>query len=265
MDPFLGVMFVLWCIKVLAEDGYATVTGQSNPRLDRRRARQKSRANNPIWTQFVGWLGDVAEDARTEQARARQEKREREAEARRKRDLEEHPTVDAEYTIDPDPQPQPAPAADQEEPRRPRSHAELTADECDYDICPIHGKGRQQQPEPEQTRPNQNTGDAPNQNTEGDDMSEIQGLDQAIAYAAAVAAMASKHATAGNEGYIGHLTERNVSGEALQSAHDMQAAMSGAMAAAEHHKSELEKQKAVQEAYDQNPDAGDQEFQTAGR
>jgi hypothetical protein len=260
MFEFGVVMLIMWAVKVMAEDGWATVKGQSNPRMDRRRARQKSRAGNPIWNQFVGWLGDVAQDAREEQTRARQEKRERQAEERRKRELAEHETVDAEYTIDPDPEsgstsPEPDPADPQETPT-PRSHDQLTEDECTYDTCPVHGKGRKD-PEPQadpSTTPN-----------EGDDMSEITGLDQSIAYANAVKKMAAKHGTAGNEGYIGHLTERNVTGEALQSAYDMQAAMSGAMAAAEHHEQELTKQKAVQEQYDNNADAGDKQFQTEGR
>jgi hypothetical protein len=72
-----GVLLVMWCLKVLAEDGFAQLKGETNPRIERRRQRQRSRANNRIWTQFVGWLGDVAEDGRQEQGRRRQAKRER--------------------------------------------------------------------------------------------------------------------------------------------------------------------------------------------
>lgn len=270
MDPILGVIFVLWCIKVFAEDGWSTVKGQSNPRMDRRKARQKSRAGNPIWTQFVGWLGDVAQDAREEQDRARKEKRERQAEARRKRELEEHETVDAEVI---DRQDNPVPddeVLDYDTPKPRKSmwdHDDLEdddVDDCHIPGCPIHHPATTPDPQPAEPKTN-STPDPSTTPNEGDDMSEINGLDQSIAYAAAVKSMAAKHGTAGNEGYIGHLTERNVTGEALQSAHDMQAAMSGAMAAAAHHESELLKQKAVQEQYDANADAGDKQFQTEGR
>ena len=45
----------------------------------------------------------------------------------------------------------------------------------------------------------------------------------------------------------------------------MQEAFNAAAAAAEHHANELVKQKAVQEQYDANPDAGDKGFQQEGR
>jgi hypothetical protein len=95
--------------------------------------------------------------------------------------------------------------------------------------------------------------------------SEIVGLDQSIAYARSLAAFAGEHETAGNEGYIGHLTQRKVVGQALQSAYDMQAAFEGARVAAEAHANELERQRGVQEQYDANPDAGDKSYQTEGR
>ena len=95
--------------------------------------------------------------------------------------------------------------------------------------------------------------------------SEVIGLDQSIAYARSLAAFAGEHETAGNEGYIGHLNQRKVVGQALQSAYDMQAAFESARVAAEVHATELERQRSVQEAYDANPDAGDKAYQTEGR
>ncbi|OJF14477.1 hypothetical protein [Couchioplanes caeruleus] len=95
--------------------------------------------------------------------------------------------------------------------------------------------------------------------------SEVTGLDQSINYARSLAAFAGEHEMSGNEGYIGHLTQRKVTGQGLQSAYDMQAAFEGARVAAEAHATELEKQRTVQEAYDQAPDAGDKQFQTEGR
>lgn len=94
---------------------------------------------------------------------------------------------------------------------------------------------------------------------------EVTGLDPAIGYAKALAHMAGEHGPAGNEGYIGFLTESDVKGASLQSAHDMQEAFANAAAAAERHAAALEAQKSVQEAYDQNPDAGNKQFVTAGR
>lgn len=95
--------------------------------------------------------------------------------------------------------------------------------------------------------------------------SEVTGLDQSINYARSLAAFAGEHEASGNEGYIGHLTQRKVIGQALQSAYDMQAAFENARVAAEAHATELEKQRTVQEAYDQAPDAGDKSYMTEGR
>lgn len=278
MDPFLGVMFVVWFIKILAEDGYSTYKGTSNPRLDRRKARQKSRAGNPIWQQFVGWMADVAEDARKEAARARQEKRDRQAEARRKRDLEEHETVDAEYEIDPvtgynpDPRdpsvvdmgtPPPRQPDEETEEDQPKEHKDLTADECTFDICPIHGNKRKT----DNQQPEQAANLKENENMGANDTGEIYGLDQCIAYCEALSASFENHTAAGASGeqYTGMLADAKVQGMSLQTAHEMQAAIASAVSAIEAHKVEMEAQKLVQEAYDANSDAGDKEFQQAGR
>lgn len=94
---------------------------------------------------------------------------------------------------------------------------------------------------------------------------EVVGLDQSIAYARQLAAFAGEHGMAGNEGYVGHLTDSQVSGEALASAGEMQEAFANAQAAAERHAELLEAQRAVQEAYDNNADAGDKAFMQDGR
>jgi hypothetical protein len=260
----LGLFWLFcWVVKNAAEDVWSMSKGQSNPRMDRRRARQKARAGNPIWQQLTGWAGDITADAREEAAHRRQVKKEkrRDAEAaeraaeQRRRDEQEQ-IVDAEI-ID-DEQPGPTSPTPEE-----KAHEDMNADECSYDWCPVHHP--QEQAQPERTPDNQP--DPSTTSTEGDTMSdistEIQGLDQAIAYAEGVEGMAANHAAAGNEGYIGHLTASKVTGQALQSAHDMQEAFGNARAAAENHKNQLLAQKAVQEAFDANPDAGDKEFQTA--
>src|ERR1044072_5473151 len=168
MDPILGVIFVCWFIKVLAEDGYSTVTGKPNQRLDRRKARQKSRAGNPIWTQLVGWLGDVAEDARQQEGPRRKEKRERQERERKNNEVIEAEVIeDAEiiddrghpgYNQDPadpsvvdvgTPPPVRTCPADgsrcgqacldkNQPPCDPTGgrHEDLTEDECTYDFCP---------------------------------------------------------------------------------------------------------------------------------
>lgn len=265
MDPFLGVLFVVWVIKVLAEDGYSTVKGKPNPRLDRRRARQRSRAGNPIWSQLVGWAGDVAEDARAERGRARKAKRARQEKARRDAEAIEAEVVDdirdAEVIDDPAP-------GEGEEPK-PRRHEELTDQECRalYDFCPYHGRPRpagteQSKPEPGHQAPaGTNPKGMPVMDT------EIIGLDGAIATCDALIASMGEHGPAGTSGeqYINLLEAHKVTGPTLQSAHDMQQSIAVAVGAIEAHKVDLEEQKIVQEAYDTNPDAGDQEFQQAGR
>jgi hypothetical protein len=133
--------------------------------------------------------------------------------------------------------------------------------------------GPEQQQSPRPSAPPDNLPSAkvipfPNQQEEAvstDVNAEVIGLDQSIGYARNLAAFAGEHGQAGNEGYIGHLTNAKVAGEALNTAHEMQAAFAAAAEAAEAHAVELEKQKAVQEAYDNNQDAGDKEFQTEGR
>jgi hypothetical protein len=96
-------------------------------------------------------------------------------------------------------------------------------------------------------------------------MSEVVGLDQSIGYAQQLQQFAGQHGSAGNEGYIGHLASSQVGGEALQSAHEMQAAFDQAQAAAERHAEQLARQRAVQEQYDANSDAGDKGFMQEGR
>jgi hypothetical protein len=93
---------------------------------------------------------------------------------------------------------------------------------------------------------------------------EVLGLDQSIAYAQHLAAEAGLHGPDGNEGYLTRLTAAHVVGAGLATGHDMQQAFAAAASAATGHAAELGKQKAVQEQYDANPDAGDKAYQTGG-
>jgi hypothetical protein len=93
---------------------------------------------------------------------------------------------------------------------------------------------------------------------------EITGLAPSIAYAQHLAEVAGQHAPEGNESYLQHLTAARVTGDGLSTAQQMQQAFAAAAAAAQAHATELGKQLGVQEAYDQNPDAGDKAYQLGG-
>jgi hypothetical protein len=267
----LGLFWlVCWVVKNAAEDVWSMAKGQSNPRMDRRRARQKARAGNPIWSQLTGWAGDVVADAREEAGHKRQVKKERRREAeaaqrereRSSQDKQEPLVVEAEIVDDVQGSTSPEPGTAEQ-----RAHEDMNANECTYDWCPVHHPRPPDTGAPHTGPRTRRTREPPlpKETTCPTSPLRSQGLDQAIAYAEGVERMASGHGATGNEGYIGHLTASKVTGQALQSAHDMQEAFGNARAAAENHKNQLLAQKAVQEAFDANPDAGDKEFQTAGR
>jgi hypothetical protein len=94
-------------------------------------------------------------------------------------------------------------------------------------------------------------------------MTEIVGLDQSIAYVRGLADLAGEHVPDGNEGYLAHLTAAGLHGAAVDTARQMQTAFAAARAAAQHHATELDKQRGVQHAYDQTPDAGDKDYHQA--
>jgi hypothetical protein len=264
-------LLVVWIIKNAAEDTYTTVKGQSNPRIERRRQRQRSRANNPIWTQFVGWLGDLAEDARTEAARSRQEKRERQERDRERRRAERETAE-----VEPAAQPEPATAEVTEPEAVPVPQTPNPEPEVDLDL----DDPKEERPDPSGS---ETTSPAPDPlpdnvipfarpakfDPKEHDMSsingEVTGLDPAISYAKSLAMFAGEHGQAGNEGYIGFLQSSQVEGAALQSAAEMQAAFAAAQEAAQRHQKELEKQKPLQEGYNTNPDAGNKAFMQNGQ
>ncbi len=266
----ISFMIVVWALKVLAEDGWATVKGQTNPRIQRRKERRKSRSENPVWTQLVGWLGDLAEDAREESRRRRKLKREQQdreeiPEAEVIEDIEEAEIVPDEEVVDtatPDPR---NPHTPEDPPGR---HEDLTSEQCTRDICPYHKRRRQEEAQEEQPpTPAPKPSNTPKEKNMSDEDGEIYGLDACIAYCEALIARLTNHTAAGASGeqYTGMLGDAKVEGMALQTAHEMQAAIASAVSAIEAHKTELDAQKIVQEAFDTNPDAGDKEFQQAGR
>jgi hypothetical protein len=326
MDPILGVLVVVWFVKILAEDAYSAYRGTPNPRVERRVARQRARSRNRAWGALVNYLGDVAEDARDEAAERRRVKRERQrrerelAEAQAEEELAEraelrphhfvgngtsplcafayggdfsfgcgHPKHDPIHIQDvTGDQPVDVDLDDKEETRPSRridGQPETETDGRFFDLREFGYTGWIDQDgyavegpdfvksEPVMARPsNVIPFRAPGAATQKENpmtttttTAEVTGLDPAIAYADALAEYAGEHGPAGNEGYIGFLTDSKVAGEAITSAHEMQEAFANAQAAAQRHKAELEKQLSVQEAYDSNPDAGDKEFMRNGR
>jgi hypothetical protein len=250
---FISFMLVVWVLKILAEDAYHGVKGTPNPRAAARARRQRTRKNSRTWGAVTGYWGDLVEDAGEA---ATEHRRRRAAERRKKKEAvrEEQPSpqtddiVDAEIVED-EPE-STSPPADQE------PEIDLPLDEDPAE------------PQVEEPAPKSNVYQFPTRFFPEETMSantEVTGLDQSIAYARSIAGEAGLHGTTGNEGYIGHLTQRKVQGQALQSAYDMQAAFAAAAEAAERHAKQLERQKAIQEGYDQNADAGDKQFMQEGR
>lgn len=262
------VFLVMYMVKIVAEDTYHGVKGTPNPRHAARARRQKARAKSRTWGAVSNYWADLVEDA----TQAATENRRRKA-AERRQQREEKPDdeiQDAEFWEsgeEPlDPWKEATPAA------KPRCwcgkpSADPTGHLADWPPCDYHSKTRSEATSPA-SEPDSNVYKFPNQPKEND-MSdttiEVQGLDQAVTYAQSIAEQAAQHGTAGNEGYIAHLTEHEVSGDALASAHAMQEAFAAAAEAAEQHAADLERGRVVQEAYDVAPDAGDKEFATGGR
>lgn len=284
------VLLIAYMVKIAAEDTWHGVRGTPNPRNAARARRQRARAKSRTWNALTNYWADLVEDA----TQAATERRRRKA-AERRQQGEEKPDEEiqeAEWWEEDEPHQDPwersVPVTDPPStPREQRSDATSPAAEPDRGMplanqCPgCIGRGmgtgccmcglpipeslRRKPGDPSEFKPgDSNVYPFPNRIKESN-VSEIQGLDQAIEYARSLADKAAEHGAAGNEGYIGVLTERNVSGATLASAHAMQEAFANAAAAAEAHAQDLEEGKVVQEAYDQAPDSGDQEFAQAGR
>lgn len=100
----------------------------------------------------------------------------------------------------------------------------------------------------------------PTPKEEVSDMSEITGLQSAIAYAQQVAGAHAAHSTAGNESYLGSLQSFEVSGEDIHNVAAAQAASSIAAAAWSKAAAGLSRQNVVKEAYDNVPGAGNKRF-----
>jgi hypothetical protein len=299
-------MLIIWILKNAAEDTLATVKGQSNPRIERRRARQKSRANNPIWTQLVGWAGDIAEDARTDAADSRRRKREQrqreldeaaEAEQAEREQARERAEAERAEREQADREQAEREQARERAEREQAEREQAEREQAEREQAQERAAGEQAEPEvdiplddPKEEEQQQEQGGSESASPDADSLpdnvipfarpkkfdpkeyrmstqvnGEVTGLDPAISYAKSLAMFAGEHGQAGNEGYIGFLQQSKVAGVALQSAHDMQEAFANAQAAAEKHRQELAKQKAVQEAFNTNPDAGDKQFQMNGQ
>lgn len=282
-----AVLLVAYMVKIVAEDTWHGVKGTPNPRHAARVRRQRARKNSRTWGAISNYWADLVEDA----TEAATERRRRKAAARRQDKREEKPDEeiqDAEWWEDgdwPDPWEKSEPVAEAQEPAGLSDHwwschfcsaagAGYATEDDAADDHALHMKRKHpMQTDSEATSPaagpDTNVYPFPNRTEKENNMSdthaEVYGMDQAINYARTLAGSAAEHGTAGNEGYISQLEQNKVGGETLQSAHDMQEAFANAAAAAERHAELLEEGKAVQEAYDSAPDAGDKEFVTGGR
>lgn len=287
MDIFsLGFLYlIMWLLKNAAMDVSYALKGKTNPRWELKRDKARAAGQNPPAQPRYGtrdWFNDLLADGLQAQTEWRRRQAAAKRQAREQAELEQAEAQQAEA------QRAEAERAEAERAEAERAEAERAAGEQqNTDPAPADppapeqtsGPGAGGAPDPEQQPTPRPTSppDGPTakvipfptkpqeEPVSTDINSEVIGLDQSIAYAHSLATFAGEHGQAGNEGYIAHLTGSKVAGEGLSTAAAMQEAFSNAEAAAEAHAVELERQKAVQEAYDANPDAGDKEFQTEGR
>jgi hypothetical protein len=266
MIDLAALWLILWLLKNAAMDVSYAVKGGANPRYELKKAKARAAGQNPPAQPRYGtrdWFNDLLADGLEAQTDWRRRRAEQKRQAREKAELEQ---AEAEQDQAGEPgqqQPHPQPAAqpdpqtsepgaggapDPEQQQPPRPTPPPVPEGPDAQVIPFR-KPNQQEEAPVSTDIN----------------SEVQGLDQSIAYAHSLATFAGEHGQAGNEGYLSHLTGAKVAGDGLRTAAEMQEAFTNAQTAAEAHAAELEKQRAVQEAYDANPDAGDKDFQTEGR
>jgi len=267
MIDLAALWLILWLLKNAAMDVSYAVKGGANPRYELKKAKARAAGQNPPAQPRYGtrdWFNDLLADGLQAQTEWRRRKADAKRRAREQAELEQaeaeaeqgdepgQPQPQPDPAPRPDPQPQTsgpgaggAPDPEQQQPPRPTPPP---ADGPDAQVIPFRKPNQQEEP-PVSTDIN----------------SEVQGLDQSIAYAHSLATFAGEHGQAGNEGYIAHLIGSKVKGDGLGTAAEMQEAFTNAQIAAETHATELEKQKGVQEAYDENPDAGDKGFQTEGR
>lgn len=263
MIDLAALWLIMWLLKNAAMDVSYAVKGGTNPRYELKKAKARAAGQNPPSQPRYGtrdWFNDLLADGLEAQTEHRRRKADAKRKAREQAELEaeeaEQDQAGEPGQQQPDPAAQPdpqtsepgaggAPDPEQQQPPRPTPPP---AEGPDAQVIPFRKPNQQEEP-PVSTDIN----------------SEVQGLDQSIAYAHSLATFAGEHGPAGNEGYISHLTGQKVEGDALSTAAEMQEAFANAQTAAEAHATELEKQKAVQEAYDANPDAGDKDFQQEGR
>jgi hypothetical protein len=254
---FFSVMLIVWAIKVLAEDGYAQVKGQTNPRIERRRARQRSRANNPIWTQFVGWLGDIAEDGRREQARRRQAKRERQQQARDRARQENTDTPEPKPEPKPDRNPVPDPLdIPLDDPQTPGPEKTDSPPDPEPEPEPIPAEPTDDErplapvipmfPTKEDLPMTTQTGEAP-------------GLIHAIGFAEAMQRTYANFANTGDT-FAASLANGEVSGEAVSAAAEARDHEAAAAAAWGRCAAALKDQLRGKEFYNSTPGAGNREF-----
>lgn len=294
-------LFVVWIVKNAVMDVTYARNGMPNPRYELKQTKaaaagrtakaQPRYGTREWWTDFWADALEANTDYRRRKALERAEKR-AVKEAERARGFD--PEVGQVDRPEPESEPEPAPEPPSDGPAvthddndyytpKPGAYGWRCAN-CGRDTGAVFGTEAESQQNadahvcPGPPKPDPTTAPTPEDRPDAQVIpfrpkevpmsttpAEVIGLDQSIGYAESLAKTAAEHGPGGNEGYIGHLISAKVTGEALGTAREMQEAFANAAAAAERHAAALTRQKSIQEQYDAQPDAGDKEFQTAGR
>ncbi len=244
MDPFLGILVVTWVIKNFFTDMAYAVRGQDAPRHKLKMARLKQAGGNYTAPRYM--TGDYFKDLWSDGLEASTARRRAKKAAKARLKLAEADTP-----------PTPLPTVAPSEPVRDRP--ETLADLDDRPLAPVIPMF------PNRSKTPPAGGDTTNE--EENDMpiipaGEILSLPECLSYNQALINALGE--VASDEGYLGSLVGNKVSGAALTSAEAAQEASQMAADMWLAHYQEMEKQMAVKEAYDANPDAGDKDFLTGG-
>ncbi len=247
MDLFLAVIVVTWFIKNLVTDVKYAARGKTPPRIELKLARLRAQGKPTSTARYLfrDYFGDLASDSLVTATEKRRARKARKAAAAQ-------PPVPVQVpdpVVVPDPGPAQAPEPDEEDaPVRDRPEpAEGVDDRPLARVIPIF-RPKTDQAVPSTTEPKEKT------------LSEITGLQSAVSYAEAVAEAHAAHSTGGGESILTSLQQANVTGATLAAVEEAQEASSMAAAAWGNAAEKLKEQIGVKEAYDNNPDAGKQEF-----
>jgi len=247
---FLIIAWLLiWCLKNAASDVAYALQGETPPRykLRMQRAEMAGNSTRPARYGTRDWFADLWSDA----LEARTARRRADAAAEQRDQTPPQPSVE------PAPATQPAPEPTPQDVRPPPPPNEPTpAPPVEPQPTPVPDDRPDARVIPLFPTPKKPTQEEPmTANT-----IEITGLQSAIEYVNDTAAAHEAHSTAGNEAFIGSLQSFNVTGTTIQLIADAQEASANAADMWRQAATALGEQMTVKEAYDNNPDAGSQEF-----